>query len=109
MRLMGENKIKQAGAATKAILGKIAATQRLLSTQVLKAQGDKFRMESLGAAASGISDIITALEYGEGDKAAKNERIAGLQNDLVAIVAQIRSASGVAAAAKPNTWVVDEE
>ena len=102
IRFMGENKIKQAGAATKAILSKIAATQRLLSTEVLKAQGDKFRMESLGAAASGISDIITALEYGDGDEAAKNERIAGLQNDLVAIVAQIRSAAGVQSDLEPE-------
>lgn len=102
MRLMGDSEIKRAGAATKAILGKIAATQRLLSTQVLKAQGDKFRMESLGAAASGISDIITAIQFGGGDEAAKNERIAGLQNDLVSIVAQIRSASGVAANPEPE-------
>ena len=36
---MGENKIKQAGAATRAIVSRIAATQRLLSTEVLKAQG----------------------------------------------------------------------
>lgn len=99
---MGDSKIKQAGAETKAILGRIAATQRLLSTEVLKARGDESRMKSLGAAASGISDIITAIQYGGGDETAKNKRITNLQKDLVSIVAQIRSASGGAANPEPG-------
>ena len=108
LRLMGDNKIKQASATSKAVLGKIAATQRLLSTEVLKAQGDKFRMDALSGAASGISDVITAIQYGEGPD--RDARIADLQSDLVSIVAKIRSAAGVQAnTSSTGQWSVEKD
>tara|TARA_R110000772_G_scaffold150198_2_gene260879 strand:+ start:1534 stop:3456 length:1923 start_codon:yes stop_codon:yes gene_type:complete len=92
IRLMGENKIKQAGAATRAIVSRIAATQRLLSTEVLKAQGDKFRVDALSGAVSGMSDVITAAKISE---TLTEEQLASIQNNITAIIGEINKAVGV--------------
>ena len=92
LTLMGSNKIKQATVKSKAVTAKIAATQRLLSTEVLKAQGDKFKIEALSGAVSGMSDVITAAKISE---TLTEEQLASIQNNITAIIGEINKAVGV--------------
>lgn len=92
IRLMGDSRIKQASAETKAILSRIAATQRVLSTEVLKAQGDKYRVDALSGAVSGMSDVITAAKLSD---TLTEEQLASIQNNITAIIGEINKAVGV--------------
>ena len=92
LTLMGSNKIEQATVKSKAVTAKIAATQRLLSTEVLKAQGDKFKIEALSGAVSGMSDVITAAKISE---TLTEEQLASIQNNITAIIGEINKAVGV--------------
>ena len=92
LTLMGSNKIEQATVESKAVTAKIAAAQRLLSTAVLKAQGDKFKIEALSGAVSGMSDVITAAKISE---TLTEEQLASIQNNITAIIGEINKAVGV--------------